>query len=243
MALLATAAVAVCAAPATGVAGKGHHREFPAFCPPLPYVDGATVSARFAANERPRRTVPYGRRTLIAGSVVDSGRFGLPGEPVCVEARARTPLAPYRMIGWTSTNAEGKWFFKLPSGPSRAIRVNYGGDPEVVSTFLHLGVHAHATLHMKTHRPRTRRRVYFTGRIPGPEPGKRVVILKGARPGAKRKHLIRRTRTNLFGRFRIGYAFGPAAAGKKFKLWAIVPVQDGYPYRLGRSTKRTVRVR
>lgn len=240
--LLAIAAVAACVGPAAGVASKGHHHKFPRFCPPLPYVEGATVSARFAANKKPRRTVPYGRRTLIAGSV-ELGGAGLPGEPVCIEARARTPLAPYSMIGWTNTNAEGRWFFKLPSGPSRAIRVNYGGDPEVVSTFLHLGVHAHATLHLKHHRTRPRRRVYFTGRIPGPEPGKRVVILKGSRPGAKRKHLIKRGRTNPFGRFRIGYAFSRAMAGKKLKLWAIVPVQDGYPYRLGRSPKRFVSVR
>jgi hypothetical protein len=239
-ALLAIAAVAVLSGPAKGLAGQD---DEPSFCPPLPFVEGAEVLARFKANGKARRTVPYGRRSLIAGRVVDSDGFGLPGEPVCIESRARTPHSPYSVLGTTTTNAEGRWFFKVPSGPSRSFRIDYGGDPDVISTFLHLGVKAHATLHLKTHRTRPHHRVYFSGRIPGPLPGRRVVILRGTIPGAKRKYLIRRDRTDAFGRFRIGYAFSPIATRARFVFWVVVPVQDGYPYRLGRSPKRFVHVR
>jgi hypothetical protein len=226
--------------PAQGLADQGGD---PAFCPPLPFVEGAWVSGRFVGNHKQRRTLAYGRRSVIAGSVIDSGGFKLSGETVCVESRPRIPGSPYSMVGSTTTNAEGNWTFDLPSGPSRSIRVDYGGDPEVISTFLHLGVHAHATLHLQTHHTRPGRRIYFAGRIPGPRPGKRVVILRGTVPGARRKHLVRRGRTDSFGHFRIGYAFSRGAAPTRFAFWVVVPAQNGYPYRLGRSSKRFVRVR
>jgi len=212
-------------------------------CPPLPFVDGAQPIAAFAHNGKTTRTVAYGRRSIITGRVVDSGGFGLPGEPICIEERARIPHWPYNVVGSTTTRADGSWSFKLPSGPSRSIRVDYGGDPELISTFLNLKVRAHATLHLRTHRTSPDRRVYFSGRIPGPLPGKRVVILRGTVPGAKRKYLVRRGRTDAFGRFRIGYAFSPVATRTRFVFWVVVPAQNGYPYGLGRSSKRFVRVR
>lgn len=226
--------------PATAVGEAG---DSPVFCPALPFVDGALVSAHFTRTKKARRVLAYGRGSVISGRVVDSDGLGLPGEAVCIEARPHVPNWPYSMIGSTTTNAEGKWFFKLPSGPSRSIRVDYGGDPEVFSAFLHLGVHAHATLHLKTHHTRPGRRVYFSGRIAGPVPGRRVVILRGTIPGANRKYLVRRARTDAFGRFRIPYAFSPIASPARFALWVVVPAQDGYPYRLGRSPKRFLRVR
>jgi hypothetical protein len=239
-ALLAVAAVAVGTGSAGAVAGPGEGVS----CPPLPLLeDDGWIAAHFAGSHKARRTLPYGRRSVIAGRLVDSGGLGLPGEPICVEERARIPHWPYSMVGLTTTRADGSWSFKLPSGPSRSIRVNYGGDPELISTFLDLRVHAHATLHLRTHRTRPHRRIYFSGRIPGPRPGKRVVILRGTAPGAKRKYLIRRAQTDVFGHFRIGYAFSPLAAPARFVVWVVVPEQNGYPYRLGRSPKRFVRVR
>lgn len=211
-------------------------------CPALPYHEGAQILASFAGNDRPKRVLHYGRRSVIRGRLVDSAGFGLPGETLCVEQRPRVAHWPYSVVGSTTTRADGGWSFKLPSGPSRSIRIDYGGDPDLISTFLNLDVRAHATLHLHTHRTRPHRRIYFSGRIAGPLPGKRVVILRGTVPGAKRKYLVRRGRTDAFGRFRIGYAFSPIARRTRFVFWVVVPAQDGYPYRLGRSPKRFVRV-
>jgi hypothetical protein len=237
---IAIAALAVAIGPATGLADEGGSS-----CPPLPLVEeNAGIIAHFPGKKhKTTRTLFYGHRTTISGRLIDPGGFGLPGEPLCIEERPRIPHWPYSVVGTTTTRADGSWSMKLPSGPSRSIRVNYGGDPELLSTFLNLGVRAHATLHLHSHRTRPHRRVYFSGRIPGPQPGKRVVILRGTVPGAKRKYLVRRGRTDAFGRFRIGYAFSPVAARTKFVFWIVVPAQDGYPYRLGRSSKRFIRVR
>jgi hypothetical protein len=211
-------------------------------CPPLPFVEDAQIAAHFPRSHSPSILLPYGRRTLAGGRLVDSDGFGLPGETLCIEERPRVHHWPYSVVGSTTTRADGTWSFKLPSGPSRSIRIDYGGDPDLISTFLDLDVHAHATLHLQRHRTLPHRRVYFSGRIPGPLPAKRVVILRGTVPGAKRKYLVRRGRTDAFGRFRIGYAFSPVARRTRFAFWIVVPVQDGYPYTLGRSSKRFVRV-
>jgi hypothetical protein len=235
----ATVLVAMTAMAGTGAADQSGGSS----CPPLTFVEGAQIIAGFAGNDRPSRVLPYGRRSLISGRLVDSDGFGLPGETLCIEERPRVPHWPYSVVGSTTTRADGSWSFELPSGPSRSIRVDYGGDPDLISTFLDLGVRAHATLHLRTHRTSAHRRIYFSGRIPGPLPAKRVVILRGTVPGARRKYLVRRGRTNAFGRFRIGYAFSPVATRTRFVFWVVVPAQNGYPYRLGRSSKRFIRVR
>lgn len=212
------------------------------FCPPLPLVhDDAQLFAGFAGDNLESRVVPYGRRSVIAGKLHDTEGHGLPGEPLCIEQRARFPLATYTMIGLTRTRADGTWSFILPSGPSRRIRINYGGDPRVTSVFLALGVRAHATLHLRSRRVRTGRRVVFTGRIPGPLAGKRVVVLRGRTPG-KRKLLTRIARTDVLGRFRIGHTFDRGVGRKRLSFWIAVPSQRGYPYLAGRSSKRSLRL-
>jgi hypothetical protein len=244
---VALSAVAAIGAPTAGASSSSSSGVSAvgegAFCPPFLLGDAAHLPTVFAGNRRARRVVPYGRRSVIIGRVTDSQGFGLPGEPICVEQRPRIPSAPYTMLGTTTTRADGGWSFKLPSGPSRRIRVNYGGDPEVISTFLDLGVRARATLRLRAHRTRPGRPVFFSGRIPGPLAGRRVVLLRGTVPGARRKFLVRRARTDVFGRFRFRYSFSPVAAPTKFVFWVVVPVQRGYPYLLGRSSKRFVRVR
>lgn len=237
------------AAALTAFAGAGAQASPPppptnVFCPPLPLeVRDARLFAGFAGHNLESRVVPYGRRSVITGRLQDSEGHGIPGEPICIEQRPRFPGAPYTMIGLTRTTVDGTWSFILPSGPSRRIRINYGGDPEVTSVFLSLGVRAHATLRVHTHRTRDGRPVFFSGRIPGPLAGKRVVLLRGTVPGARRKFLVRRARTDVLGRFRTRYSFAPVAAPTKFVFWIVVPAQRGYPYLLGRSSKRFIRVR
>lgn len=239
---VAATGIALVAIAGGAAAGGAADQPTGSSCPPLPFVEDAQIATYFPRSHRPSILLPYGRRTLIAGRLLDSGGFGIPGETLCIEQRARIPHWPYSVVGSTTTRADGSWFFKLPSGPSRSIRVDYGGDPYLISTFLDLGVRAHATLHLQRHRTSPHHRLYFSGRIPGPVPGKRVVILRGGRPGVSRKPLVRRGRTDAFGHFRIPYAFSRGAGSGRFVFWVVVPEQDAYPYLLGRSPKRFVRV-
>ena len=230
VALIAAAATATQASPPPPPPGN-------VFCPPLPLVDeDAQLVAGFAGGNLPTRVVPFGRRSIISGRLVDAEGHGIPGEPICIEQRVRFPLAPYTMIGLTTTRADGNWSFIVPSGPSRKLRINYGGDPDVTSVFLDLWVRAHATLHLRSRHARSGRRVVATGRIPGPLAGKRVVILRAASPG-RPKLLTKVARTSALGRFRIAHTFRHGV-GRRVAFWVVVPSQRGYPYLLGRSTKR-----
>lgn len=212
-------------------------------CPDSPVGAGARLSASFTGTHKPDRTLAYGRRTLIGGHLVNPQGSDVSRAIICIEERTRIPGRGYTFAGTTTTHEDGRWFFKLPSGLSWAIRVSCRTGPEQTVTTLNLKVRAHATLHLSTHRTTPGHRVYFSGRIPGPLPGKRVVLLVGTVPGAKRNYLVRRARTDPFGRFKTAYAFTPLAFPAKFVFWALVPAQNGYPYLLGRSANRYVRVR
>lgn len=238
----ALVAVVLIASAATGAQASPPPSATNVFCPPLPLeVSDAQLFAGFAGHNLESRVVPYGRRSVITGQLRDSEGHGIPGEPLCIEQRARFPGAPYTMIGMTTTLADGTWSFILPSGPSRRIRINYGGAPKVTSVFLSLGVRAHATLRLRSRPHRRGRRIVFSGRIPGPVAGKRVVALRARTPDG-RKLLTELARTDVLGRFRIGHTFRRGLSAKRLVSWVVVPAQRGYPYLAGRSQKRIVRL-
>jgi hypothetical protein len=60
-------------------------------------------------------------------------------------------------------------------------------------------------------------------------------------PGAKRRFLVRRAKTDAVGGFRVGYAFGPSPPAR-YAFWAVVPEQGGYAYARGRSVRRYIRL-
>jgi hypothetical protein len=211
------------------------------FCPPFPLEhEDAQLSAGFAGDNLETRLVSFGRRTIIAGELRDAEGHGIPGEPLCIEERPRFPLAPYTMIGTTTTRADGTWSFTVPSGPSRKLRINYGGDPTATSVFLELSVRAHAVLHLRRAHARPSRRVFAIGRIAGPAAGRRVVILH-ARTRRGRDVIVEEAMTDVLGRFRIPLTLRRSGS-KRLAVWVVVPVQGGYPYVRGRSAKRFARV-
>lgn len=99
------------------------------------------------------------------------------------------------------------------------------------------------TLHLSRHRTQPHRRIYFSGEIAGPRCAKRVVVVRGTVPGAKRKFLVRRAKTDPLCHYRVAYAFTPVPATTRFVFSAVVPEQNGYPYVRGHSVVRYIRVR
>jgi hypothetical protein len=209
---------------------------------PRSSVGGAVLSADFSGIGKSERTLAYGRRSLISGRLIDAQGNDVPRATICIGERILTSRSEYAFAGTATTDEDGRWFFKVPSGPSRTISVSCWTEAAQLRTTLTLRVRAHATLRLSTHRTTPGHRVYFYGRISGPLPGKRVVFLAGTVPGAKRNYLVRHAKTDAFGHFRMAYAFSPLAFRAKFVFWVVVPAQDGYPYLLGRSANRYVRV-
>lgn len=212
-------------------------------CPGSDVGGGRSVTASFDGNRRQLRRARYGSRAKISGAVTDGSGHPVPGATVCVQVRTRLTGAPYHLLGTAKTNSTGQWSYTVPRGSSRQIRAGYRDASYETGTELSLLVQTRATFHLSRNQTRAGRKISFRGRIPGPTPGRRVVVIHGTVPGAGRQFLIRRARTNGLGRFRVGYRFAPVSGSTKFVFWAEVPVQDGYPYIRGRSSNRYVRVR
>jgi hypothetical protein len=212
-------------------------------CPGSPIGGGQTIRAGFPGTGTDVRTLRFGRRALVRGRLRDGSGNAVSGAAVCLEAHTELPGRPYELVGTTTTNQNGGFAFELPRGPSRAIRIAYRFGSFQTEADLSLRVRAHSTLQISRRRIRPRRRVYFSGQIPGPENAGRVVIVSGSVPGARQRYMIRRARTNALGRFRVGYAFSPLRRPTRFVFWTEVPEQSGYPYADGRSPRHYIHVR
>lgn len=211
-------------------------------CPASPVGGGKKLTAKFADNRKRTRNLRYGRRIMLQGQVRDAQGNPVSGARVCVQAQPDVPGNDYRLVGSAHTNSNGHWTYKLRPGTSRLLRVTYRDDTYQLSRGLRLRVHATSSMRVSDKATRPGRRVTFAGGIPGPHAAGRVVVVYGTVPGANRRFLVRRARTNAIGRWRAGYAFTPVATKTKFVFWAVVPKQNGYPYAQGRSTVRYVRV-
>lgn len=212
-------------------------------CPGSPVGGGAELRAGFAANGKRGRALRFGRQALIRGKLRDADGNPVANAQVCVLGHTEIPGRDYRLLGTAATNENGGFFYKLNRGASRRLRVAFRHRSHQISTDLRLRVRARATLHLSRRRTTVGRKVLFWGKIAGPRAAKRVVILLGTVPGAKRRFLVRRARTNRLGHFRFRYAFSPVQTKTRFVFWAIVPEQNGYPFARGRSVRRYIRVR
>jgi hypothetical protein len=212
-------------------------------CPGSSVSGGAVVTAAFAGNGTSSRTLAFHRRALIRGRLRDGAGDPVADATVCLEGHTELPGRTYHLIGTATTNENGGFTYKLGHGPSRDIRVAYRAGAFQTSTDLTLQMRARATLHLDKHRAAPHRRIYFSGSVPGPAPGRRVVVIKGTVPGAKRRYLVRRARTDALGHYRVGYAFSGVRVTTRFVFWTVVPEQNGYPYVRGHSVHRYVRVR
>jgi hypothetical protein len=211
-------------------------------CPGSSVGGGQTITAGFAGNGGAERTIAFHRRALIRGRLKDSGGNPVASAEVCIQGHTDLSGRPFHLIGMTTTNENGGWSFKLSHGPSRAFRVAYRFGSFQTSTDLSLHMRARATLHLSHHRTGPHRRIFFSGEIPGPDPARRVVVIRGNAVGSKRRFLVRRARTDALGHFRVGYAFSPIIRTTKFVFFAVVPEQNGYAYVRGHSVARYIRV-
>jgi hypothetical protein len=212
-------------------------------CPGSPVGGGQTVTAAFAGNGHAERTLAFRRKALIRGRVRDAAGNPISGATVCIQGHTELVGRPFHLIGTATTNPNGGWSFKLHRGPSRAIRVGYRFGSFQTTAELALRMRARATLHLSHHRTRVHRKVYFSGEIPGPGCALRVVVVRGTVPGAKRRFLVRRAKTDALCHYRAVYAFSPVPRTTRFVFNAVVPEQNGYPYVRGHSVARFIRVR
>jgi hypothetical protein len=211
-------------------------------CPGSSVGGGNTVTAGFG-NGKSQRTLAFRRRALIRGRVRDVAGNPVSGAVVCIEGRTDLASRSYHLIDTATTNPNGGWSYKLHHGPSRDIRIAYRSGSFQTSAELLLHIRARATLHLSRHRTTPHHRIYFSGEIAGPSCGRRIVLIRGTVPGAKRKFPVRRAKTDPLCHYRAAYAFSPVPRTTRFVFWTEVPEQAEYAYVRGRSVVRYIRVR
>jgi hypothetical protein len=198
-----------------------------------------------------RRTVPYGRRVLLSGSLIGGRRAPLRDKQVRIVERFLTGAHPAMHVSTAMTGSNGSFSMRTTAGPSRTIAVTFDGGPTLgrsASPILELGVRSRVQLRASA----TTAKIggpplIFRGRLVAPRgaipPTGRLVQLQfrlADLPWAE----FRTVQTDSRGRFRYAYRFSDDDShGARFQFRAYAPAQEGWPYEPGGSRPLLVRGR
>lgn len=210
-------------------------------CPISSSGMGTRLDARLSRPGHGHRARSGGRGN-VQGRLRSSTGAPVAGATVCVAARVELADAPERIVATPTTGRDGRFSAKLPRGPSRRLRVAYWpGTEGAVERHLRIRVRARPRLRLRPRHPiRNEHRLRFQVRLPGPAAAKRRVRIQAH--GGKRWIDLRTGRTGSRGVYRADYRFHATTERRKYAFRAIVPRQEGYPYRGGRSTIRRATV-
>jgi hypothetical protein len=179
---------------------------------------------------------------MLAGTLVDHTGAAVSGAHLELLQQASYTGARLVTIATTSTDAAGRWTFRVPKGPSRLLRVAFRShalDPGYANwldyherVFAEVALGAPRRVHVGV--PFDFRGVLVGGYI---APERNIVEMEIFFSG--RWRTIETFRTNRSGRFDYRYTFG-TGAGSSYSFRATVPYSRAYPFMANSS--RPVRV-
>ena len=188
--------------------------------------------------------VRYGRRVPITGRLLRPDGSPIAGAHLTVQTQTAMPGAAMADAAQVVTDADGRFRWVAPAGPSRLIRFGYRasvGDVSYVDTTdVRLLVMAGVTLKASPRKVRNKRAAVFTGRVLGKPIAKRGVLVDLQVFYRKKWRTFAAPRTNRRGAYRFKYRFTAGAATWKFRA-RVRPGAD-YPYEQGLSKQRRVEV-
>jgi hypothetical protein len=207
--------------------------------------DAADVRFAFGKRGKERRTVPYGNRASVIGTLRDAAHEPIEGATVCVSTRDRLGGAAEIDVEEVETNKKGRAKVRLPKGPSRAVKLTYWADEEQVEMrTVDLNVRARPKLKVLSKRKLSDGgKARFRVRLGGPYRGKRKVAVQALAPAGWLDFPGCVGKTNRKGAFRCSYRFREQSGSVKYQFRALAPRQSGYPYLQGRSRSEKVVVR
>jgi hypothetical protein len=186
----------------------------------------------------------YGQLIRVRGTL--KSPEGNPLQDVEVQAftQIKDGVTPPRLIATVKTSRTGAFSFLVRKGPSRSIKIQYGGTNQIRSATENLNLNVRSQTSM---RPNHRRRVngesvrfhgrIRTGRIP--KDGKIVEVQVWVR-GKWRTFAT--TRAGHKGSWAYDYRFDGTRGNQTYRFRAKVPRETGYPFATGRSGVVRVRV-
>jgi hypothetical protein len=163
------------------------------------------------------------------------------GATVCVYETVPLVDGSRELAAIATTQQSGRFATNLEPGPSREIQVVYRFNDRFLSRSLRLESAVVPQFRIAEKALRAGSAAHFSGSLPGPAAGSRVVALQ-ARAG-KKWRTFKQLRTDVHGRFRGKYPFRQTVGRVVYTFRALVKRQGEYPYEPGFSRKRNLIVR
>jgi hypothetical protein len=188
--------------------------------------------------------VRYGAATSVSGWLGTDQGNAVAGQTVRILTAADDGRGQFEPASAATTAADGSWTAILPAGPSRLVRVAFGGSATVepaLSNIAHVRVRAPVQLSVSPRVTHWGSTIKLTGHLVGghvPPAGELLVLRIGWAGGtAEIGHLY----SNRDGGFKISYTFLRGNGTERYRIWAQTVRESDYPYAVG--TSRPVRVR
>jgi hypothetical protein len=244
---------------ATDAAGNGRvtrhgpiviRNQAPAASPPVGTAPAAQNSGMRVTHVNSTRTlvtkrlIRYGSRATLRGVLRDPAGRPMPNTQLDVVMRTDRKNSWLRKVATRTTDADGRFEYKTPPGPSRLVRFGYGATSAGSSyTFTHdVKVNVRSGVRMSRSRKSLRngQRLRLYGTIQGIKQRKVVEIQVRKAEGWD---TIASVRSNSKGGWSWRYRFERTYEPTRYTFRARVRTDEGFPYATGYSPKRTVRVR
>ncbi|HEX2070903.1 MAG TPA: hypothetical protein VHF90_04565 [Thermoleophilaceae bacterium] len=183
----------------------------------------------------------HGKRGRSTGRLTTAHGLPVGGASIVVEGLPRSGGA-FARLGTSRTDAQGRFRFAIPAGPSRTVRYRYDGTNTIQPAASQLVTKVRAAARLKVSRRRLRNGqvVRFAGRLLGkPIPSGGKVVALQAKVGRKWRTFAT-PRANARGVFKHRYRFTATTGLRRYAFRAVVTREAAYPYEAGVS--RVVRV-
>jgi hypothetical protein len=206
---------------------------------------GASLTSLFERTNRASAKTAYGRPKTIRGRLVDPNGRSI--SQAVITVLTRVPRRRLVESAQVRTDADGRYAYTAPAGPSRLIRLAYrafSGDSTFADTSdVTLNVSAKARLRVTPGRVRNGKAVTFRGTVLGgylPSRGVHVDLQVKQGRGWRTFGVARSSRRGAFSlRYRFTRTFQPSA----YRFRARVRGEAGVPYEAGVSNAVKVSVR
>jgi len=197
---------------------------------PVPSLrPGRVVAAKRTVRAR------HDRRPVVSATVLDSAGAPIAGSPVAVATRTNVRGSSYTAAAAVVTDARGRVTLRLPTGPSRVVRLTYGDSVATVS----VKVRAPLRLSVSPKSTRNGRTVKLTGSVAGTKLPTRIELqaYSGGHWFPFKTVALRK------GKFSGRYRFTRTFSAQRYRFRAVVHTDRNFPYEAATSKVVSVSVR
>ncbi len=192
---------------------------------------------------KPTGSLRLGEQSQVVGKLANRDGQGIAGAGL--QVLETSILAPERVVGEVTTDANGDFTYTVSGTTGRTLRFVYAGSPVVLptSTEVSLTTPAQSTLKVNRTRLLNGQSVTFSGQVataPVPPGGKLVQLEVRLSRGWQ---TFRTVRTDPVGNWSVPYRFARTRGIAWYRFRVALPAESGYPFTPGVSKSIRVRVR